>query len=63
MASAHENLAARDLVIEELDQPSEVTEEEATLVALACTCTCGLPFDAAAETVADEGRGISDVAS
>ena len=48
MAHVHENLAARDLVIEQLDQPYEVTEEEATSVAVACCCTCGLgPLDQA----------------
>jgi hypothetical protein len=44
MANEHENLAAKDLVVQELDQPYEVTEEDATLVAIACTCTCDIPW-------------------
>jgi hypothetical protein len=57
MANAHENLAAKDLVVTELDQPYEVTEEDATLVAIACTCTCDIPFtaDAAATQVREVG--------
>ena len=58
MANTHENLAATDLVIQEIDQPYEVTEEDATLVAIACTCTCDLPWtDAAAAKTQDAAPG------
>ena len=57
MANEHENLAAKDLVVTELDQPYEVTEEDATLVAIACTCTCDIPFTDAA--TAQEVRAVA----
>jgi hypothetical protein len=61
MAIEHENLAARHLVVTELDQPFEVTEEDATLVAIACTCTCDVPFVQSASAQGEDGGGVETV--
>lgn len=44
MPNGHGKLAAQDLVVTEIDQPYEVTEEDLTLVAIACTCTTSINF-------------------
>lgn len=53
MKNEHGNLTAQDLFIAELEQPFEVNEEDMTLVAIACTCTCGLPSAETAEATVD----------
>lgn len=61
MAFEHENLAAKDLVVRELNEPFEVTEEDATLVAIACTCTCDVPFVQSASAQSEDGGGAEPV--
>lgn len=42
MANEHEAHDAQGLVVTEIDKLYDVTEEDLTTVAYACTCTCGL---------------------
>lgn len=43
MANSYQS-ASRDLLIEELDQVHEITEEELATVSVACTCTSSINF-------------------
>ena len=53
MADKLDRTTPQDLVIKELDQSYEVTEEDVDSVSFAaCCCTCDLPYTDAAAAVA-----------
>ena len=54
MATEPQYLASRDLLVEELDHISGISEEEMTTVSYVCTCTCSDDAEQA-PLVADPG--------